>query len=439
MSHRRLLFYCPYLFPRFFCAVVFVFSIAHEFLEKSVVVSSLAFTSAQTRELFPVTTPFKTGSVQEHNLYYEMYGNEKGVSALFLHGGPGAGCFPRHACFFNPEFYCIVLLDQRGCGRSKPLLLTENETKRLVEDCEVLRSELGFDKWGVVMGGSWGSFLAIRYAQEFPSKVRSIILRGVCLMRAPEVEWLFGEDGVAILQVEAWNEFAQMVLDSDSRRHNRSVLYEYCNWLIHGSPEHRIAAAQKWFRWEMTIGKYNGLKEGESTDDAVFIWNKNKWSIRNYSNSTDNDLLAKVGSYIQPKLKDSNLARNVPEYVPAYPRKDAPSINMQALSARNMTKEDYLSYVPAQNILTCWYSVKNGFDSDIILSEEKMRRIRHIPCIAIHGGRDFITPIDNALDLADAWPGLELNIPLASKHSMYEPRTTSELIIATEKLKDYLT
>uniref|UniRef100_A0A7S0IS50 prolyl aminopeptidase n=1 Tax=Calcidiscus leptoporus TaxID=127549 RepID=A0A7S0IS50_9EUKA len=157
-------------------------------------------------------TPLRSGCVPVggvHSLYYEVHGKACGAPALFLHGGPGAGCFRRHAGFFDPTHYQIVLFDQRGCGRSTPKgCLEENDTVRLVEDCEALREHLGIKRWALVLGGSWGATLALAYAAAFPRRVRALVLRAVCLMRPREIAWLFGDMGGARRLLPAgWSSF----------------------------------------------------------------------------------------------------------------------------------------------------------------------------------------------------------------------------------------
>eukprot|EP00900_Chrysochromulina_parva_P007950 jgi/Chrpa1/17156/Chrysochromulina_OHIO_Genome00023920-RA len=149
----------------------------------------LGFTPHRT--LYPTTRALQTGTLpvtEPHKLYYEVHGKAGGAPALFLHGGPGAGCAVRHAGFFDPKHYQIVLFDQRGCGRSTPTgELQDNNAAELVQDCERLREHLGFDRWACVLGGSWGTTLALAYSGAHPDRVGSIVMRAVCLMRATEI------------------------------------------------------------------------------------------------------------------------------------------------------------------------------------------------------------------------------------------------------------
>ena len=144
------------------------------------------------RTLYPAIQPYNSLQLAVdslHNLYVEECGNPDGLPVVFLHGGPGAGCEPYHRRFFDPEKYRIVLFDQRGCGRSTPHAeLQGNTTQALIEDIETIRHHLHIDKW-VVFGGSWGSTLALAYAQTHPENLLGLILRGIFLCRQWEIDW----------------------------------------------------------------------------------------------------------------------------------------------------------------------------------------------------------------------------------------------------------
>ena len=148
------------------------------------------------REFYPEIEPFATGYLSAggpHQIYWEQSGNPKGAPVIFLHGGPGAGASPAHRRFFDPQHYRIIIFDQRGCGRSKPLgETTDNTTPHLIADMEKLRTEFGIDRWHV-FGGSWGSTLALAYAEHHPERVKALALRGIFLCRKSEIDWfLFG-------------------------------------------------------------------------------------------------------------------------------------------------------------------------------------------------------------------------------------------------------
>ena len=151
---------------------------------------------ASRRALYPEIEPYSTGTLQVsslHRIYYEESGNPNGKPVVFLHGGPGGGTEPKQRRFFDPDAYRIVLFDQRGCGRSTPHAeLRENTTWDLVADIERLRTHLQVERWQV-FGGSWGSTLALAYAETHPERVTELVLRGIFMLRRWELEWFYQE------------------------------------------------------------------------------------------------------------------------------------------------------------------------------------------------------------------------------------------------------
>src|SRR5574341_779813 len=150
-------------------------------------------------ELFPDIAPLRTGMLPLdgiHTMYWEQSGNPQGVPVVFLHGGPGAGSAPNHRRFFDPGFYRIVIFDQRGAGRSTPLgELRDNTPPHLIADIERLREHLGIERW-LVFGGSWGSTLALAYAEAHPERCLGFVLRGIFLCRASEIRWFLDRKSV---------------------------------------------------------------------------------------------------------------------------------------------------------------------------------------------------------------------------------------------------
>lgn len=141
----------------------------------------------------------------EHQIYVEQCGNPSGTPVIFLHGGPGSGCRPSHRCFFDPTRYHIILFDQRGCGRSRPLgALTDNTTTDLIQDMEKIRKHIGIKQW-LVFGGSWGATLALAYTHHFTARVSGLILRGVFLARQQDIDWVYSNNGAAKIFPEAWH------------------------------------------------------------------------------------------------------------------------------------------------------------------------------------------------------------------------------------------
>jgi proline iminopeptidase len=200
-------------------------------------------------ELFPPIEPFETGSLQVdaiHTIYWEQSGNPRGVPVVFLHGGPGAGSSPTHRRFFDPTHYRIVILDQRGAGRSTPLgEIRENTTDHLVADLERLRARLGIARW-VVFGGSWGSTLALAYGQAHPDRVLALILRGIFLMRRAEIHWFLYD--MRTIFPDAWERFASHVTVGE----RRDLLEAYWRRLTDPDPAVHLAAAKAWSIYEGT-------------------------------------------------------------------------------------------------------------------------------------------------------------------------------------------
>jgi proline iminopeptidase len=200
--------------------------------------------------LFPAIQPDKTWHFpvsETHTLYIEESGNPEGVPVIFLHGGPGGNCEPGHRRFFNPEEYRIILFDQRGCGKSKPhASLIENTTWDLVEDLEKIRKYLEIESW-VVFGGSWGSTLALIYAQTCPERVKGLILRGIFLSRDEDIRWLF-QGGAARLFPEAWQHYLEPI-PKDERE---DMIAAYHKRLTSHNEIVRMGAAKAWSIWEGT-------------------------------------------------------------------------------------------------------------------------------------------------------------------------------------------
>lgn len=180
-----------------------------------------------------------------HQLYYEVSGNPSGKPVVVLHGGPGAGTSPQMRRFFNPEIYRIVLFDQRGSGKSTPHAGLENNTTwDLVRDIEVLRAALQIDRWQV-FGGSWGSTLALAYAQTHPERVTELVLRGIFTVRQKELDWLY-RFGTSEIFPEAWQKFIDPIPQSE----RGDLLRAYQKRLMSDDPEVRLSAAKSWSVFE---------------------------------------------------------------------------------------------------------------------------------------------------------------------------------------------
>jgi proline iminopeptidase len=180
-----------------------------------------------------------------HELYFEESGNPKGKPVVFLHGGPGGGTEPKHRRYFDPASYRIILVDQRGCGRSTPFAsLEENSTWHLVEDIEKLRHHLAIERWQV-FGGSWGSTLALAYAETHPSRVSELVLRGIFLLRKEEIRWFY-QEGASWLYPDAWHDYLTHIPPEE----RDDLLRAYYKRLTSNDPAVRSAAAKVWSVWE---------------------------------------------------------------------------------------------------------------------------------------------------------------------------------------------
>ncbi|KAF8917503.1 proline iminopeptidase [Mucidula mucida] len=203
--------------------------------------------------MYPDIEPYETGRLKVsdiHDLHYELSGNRDGSPVIFLHGGPGGGCDKQDRSFFNPQKYKIILLDQRGAGKSTPTAsLEENTTWDLVRDVETLREHLGVSTWHV-FGGSWGSTLSLAYAQSHPDKVKSLVLRGIFTLRKSELKFFY-QEGASHLFPEAWDEY----LDPIPEAERGDMILAYHAQLNSVDDQTRISAAKAWSKWEMATSK----------------------------------------------------------------------------------------------------------------------------------------------------------------------------------------
>ena len=202
----------------------------------------------EQRTLYPPIEPDRVGHLgvgDGHEIYYELSGRRDGIPVVFLHGGPGGGTAPVQRRFFDPDRYRIVLFDQRGCGRSRPhASLHANTTAHLVADIERLRRYLGIERW-LIFGGSWGSTLALLYAERFPERVSGLILRGIFLMRQREIDWFYRRGTNAIFP-EAWADFVSVIPEAE----RDDLIAAFYRRLTGDDEDERLRAARAWSRWE---------------------------------------------------------------------------------------------------------------------------------------------------------------------------------------------
>lgn len=203
--------------------------------------------------MYPDIEPYDTGTLAVsdiHTVYYEQSGNRIGNPVIFLHGGPGSGTSPRDRTFFDPAVYRIILMDQRGAGKSTPPAeLKENTTWHLVSDIEKLRNHLGIDKW-VVFGGSWGSALSLAYAETHPQRVKALILRGIFTLRRCELIWFY-QEGASFIFPDAWEEYLKPIPEVE----RYDLTNAYYRRLTSEDEEVRVEAAKAWSIWELTTSR----------------------------------------------------------------------------------------------------------------------------------------------------------------------------------------
>jgi len=438
------------------------------------------------RTLHPMPKQIESGDLKVddvHTIHYRVYGNVNAEkTALFLHGGPGAGCFPNHARFFDPERWRVVLFDQRGCGSSTPKgCEVNNDTPHLISDIEQLRQKIDGGQcgpvpaWDVVLGGSWGVTLALAYAQKHPDRVRGIILRGVCTMRAKEICWLFGpEGGASSLNPRGYKDFVSE-LTEDERRKCHTVLEAFRSRLFSPDANVRSKAASRWSSWEgsmsslsysfsppsvqtitapgavtnagegvanmtalaseglgydvltnSSVGSVNRTQATPDSRAAVVQWDGRRWLV----DGRDEKMLQEEAQDRFRKRFASRAAANASAANASATNSSAGGGAGNASSAASPMS----GWVPAQAMLTCFYSLHGGFLTEgQLMEKENVDRIRHIPCVAVQGAADMICPPGTALDLHEAWPEMRLVLVGGAGHSMYDPKITHELVKATDQ------
>ncbi|MBM3545953.1 MAG: prolyl aminopeptidase [Alphaproteobacteria bacterium] len=206
--------------------------------------------TSPSRDLYPAIEPHETGTLpvgDGHTLYYEVSGNPKGKPALFLHGGPGSGTQPLQRRFFDPKRYRIVLFDQRGAGQSTPPgSLEANTTQHLVADIEALRRHLGIARW-VVLGGSWGSTLALAYAGAHPEACTALVVRGIWLGRKRDIDWWIY--GLNRIYPDYWEEFAGHLHPWE----RDDIVEGYARRLLDPDPKVHMPAAIAWRAFDQRV------------------------------------------------------------------------------------------------------------------------------------------------------------------------------------------
>jgi proline iminopeptidase len=225
------------------------------------------------RTLYPSIKPYATGYLRVsdvHEIYYEECGNPRGKPAVFVHGGPGAGCDNRARSFFDPSAYRIILFDQRGCGRSKPhASLIDNTTWHLVADMEALRTLLGIEQW-LIFGGSWGSTLGLAYAEAHPDRVSELVLRGIFMLSDFELKWFY-QQGTSALFPDHWENYLAAIPPAE----RGDLVAAFYRRLTGNDRKAMVAAARAWSIWEaatsyLRVNDENLSKWGEE-DFAIAV------------------------------------------------------------------------------------------------------------------------------------------------------------------------
>jgi proline iminopeptidase len=200
------------------------------------------------QQLYPAIEPYQTHWLDTgdgHRLYIEECGCRDGIPAVFVHGGPGAGCEHYHRQFFDPRRYRIILFDQRGCGRSRPHAeLDGNTTQALVADMELMRDFLGVERW-LVFGGSWGSTLGLVYAETYPERVNALVLRGIFLCRPQDIAWFYQQGASSILP-DYWQDYLAPIPEAE----RGDMVSAYYRRLTGADEVARMGAARAWSLWE---------------------------------------------------------------------------------------------------------------------------------------------------------------------------------------------
>jgi len=247
--------------------------------------------------LYPPIAPFKSFHLevtQGHSIYVEQSGHVNGIPVIFLHGGPCSGTRSSHRQFFNPDFFHIILFDQRGCGQSLPFgKIQGNTTANLITDLEAIREHLSIDAW-VLFGGSWGAALALLYAQQFKERVRALVLRGVFLARRQDMDW-FIKAGANKIYPELFEDLVS-TLPKHAVKERVESLYQ----TVFGADEKAaIKAAKAWEAWgsQLALGAdYNGEEDSGDAEKLVAQVKMELHYAKNHYFIEDNQILNQCGT-----------------------------------------------------------------------------------------------------------------------------------------------
>ncbi|OWT61978.1 prolyl aminopeptidase [Candidimonas nitroreducens] len=224
--------------------------------------------------MYPAIQAYRQGYLNTgdgHQVYWELCGNPQGKAAVFLHGGPGSGCAPVHRRLFDPQRYKVLLFDQRGCGRSRPhASLEHNTTWHLVADIERLRAEVLETEQILVFGGSWGSTLALAYAQKHPEHVSELVLRGIFALRQKEIRWFY-QEGASWLFPDLWEQYLAPIPPEE----RDDLVTAYHKRLTGSDREAQLRAAHAWTQWEsrtITLRPSARHAQGHADDSSALAF-----------------------------------------------------------------------------------------------------------------------------------------------------------------------
>ncbi len=355
------------------------------------------------REPYPPLEPRRSGWLDTsdgHEIWFEDCGALHGLPVVFLHGGPGSGCKPLHRQFFDPARYRIVLLDQRGCGRSRPLgEVRANSTRHLIDDLELLRTTLGIERW-VVFGGSWGATLGLCYAAAHPARVLALVLRGSFLARPSDLDWFF-RDGASRLFPQAWERLRSAVTPAE-----RSELLAALYRRVFGpDPAERNRAVQAWLDWGSCVALAN-LPVPPVSEPAV-------------------ELAAQAGSSLAPGAETAQPEERRP-VAATVTRVPDPAIEGLAQARLLGSTRIELHYAAARYFVA---------DVPVLARAAHCPRV---PTFIVHGERDFTCTPEAALALHAVLPWAELELLPGTGHLASEPRMTAALIAITDRLPGLL-
>ncbi len=340
--------------------------------------------------LFPPVQAFDSGWLDVgdgHAVHWSMAGHPGAPTALFVHGGPGAGCSPHDRRWFDPQRWRVVLMDQRGCGLSRAEApLHANTTAHLVADIESLRQHLGVQRW-LLFGGSWGATLALAYAQTHPQHVGALVLRGVFTATQAETAWLYGPGGAALLHPAAWQR-----LCAAARLQPGQELLDAMHACLQVNGPRATAAAHAWWHWEQALmDEETGAETDDDTDEE-----------------TDAETGVERGVDAQPDRLGA------PTTPPRNGLDDATAL-AQARIGVHYARANW--FLPKSDLLT------------------HACRLQGIPGVIVQGRHDRVTPPAAARALHAVWPRAQFHDMVAG-HASSHPDMARALITATQAFAD---